>query len=454
MEAANVEASERFHVVAMPYPGRGHINPMMNMCKLLALSDHRLTITFVVTEEWLGLMCSAPEQPQIRFRSIPNVVPSERVRGANFAGFVKAVFTKMEEPFERLLERLERKPSCIIADTYLPWAVEVGKRWNIAVASLWTMSPTMFCILHTLNRHSSLLFLAERGDGRVNHIPGISSFRLADLPLAPAPEDEAVLTIVRESFSWVTKAQCLLFSCSYELEDNTIDSLKAEIQIPVYPIGPSIPLLSLQEGPPKSMDHTQVGYKSWLDSKPRSSVLYVSLGSFLPVSGEQMDEIAAGLRASGVYFLWIARGDAARLQEMSGEMGVVVPWCDQLYVLCHPSVGGFLTHCGWNSTMEGVYAGVLMLTFPLIWDQFPNAKLIVEDWKVGMRLRDKVEEENVVQKQKIAEAVKKLMDLDGDESKEMRRRAEELSATCNRAVEKGGSSHSNIQAFVSEFVHS
>ncbi|RWR76051.1 UDP-glycosyltransferase 87A1 [Cinnamomum micranthum f. kanehirae] len=129
-----------------------------------------------------------------------------------------------------------------------------------------------------------------------------------------------------------------------------------------------------------------------------------------------MDEIAIGLKTSGVRFLWVARGDATRLQELSGDMGLVVPWCDQLRVLCHSAVGGFLTHCGWNSTMESVYAGVPMLTFPIFWDQIPNAKLIVEDWKVGLRLKQENGQKNLVQGQEIAQTVKRFMDLDRDGS--------------------------------------
>lgn len=193
-------------------------------------------------------------------------------------------------------------------------------------------------------------------------------------------------------------------------------------------------------------------YLGWLNSQPNGSVLYVSLGSFLSVSGPQMDEIAIGLHASGVRFLWVSRGDGTHLQEVSGDMGLVVPWCDQLRVLCHSSVGGFLTHCGLNSTMESVYAGVPMLTFPIFWDQIPNAKLIVEDWKIGLRLKQEIGHKNVVRGKEIARMVKRLMDLDGDESKQLRRRAGEVKAACKRAIENGGSSETNLKAFVKEIV--
>lgn len=137
-------------MVALPYPGRGHINPMMNLCKLLVSRStiHDVLITFVVTEEWLGLIGSETMPANIRFATVPNVLPSERVRAADFHGFVEAVSTKLEAPFEQLLDRLELPVSVIIADTYVLCAVPVGNRRNVPVASLWPMSATMFSIMH------------------------------------------------------------------------------------------------------------------------------------------------------------------------------------------------------------------------------------------------------------------------------------------------------------------
>ncbi|KAF8397209.1 hypothetical protein HHK36_016117 [Tetracentron sinense] len=116
------------HVVAMPYPGRGHINPMMNVCKLLASKVPHILITFVVTEEWLGFIRSDPTPTNIRLRSIPNVIPPELVRGADIPGFVEAAMTKMQDPFERLLDRLDAPVTFIVTDTFMVWALAVGNR--------------------------------------------------------------------------------------------------------------------------------------------------------------------------------------------------------------------------------------------------------------------------------------------------------------------------------------
>ncbi|KAH7835083.1 hypothetical protein Vadar_022757 [Vaccinium darrowii] len=137
------------HVVAMPYPGRGHINPMMNLCKLLSSRrHHRILFTFIVTEEWLGLIGSETKPDNIRFITIPNILPSELVRAADMKGFIGAVLTKLEEPFEEVLDRLEAPINVIVADTFLVWALDVRRRRNISVASFWPMPVTVFSMFY------------------------------------------------------------------------------------------------------------------------------------------------------------------------------------------------------------------------------------------------------------------------------------------------------------------
>ncbi|KAL3506766.1 hypothetical protein ACH5RR_032148 [Cinchona calisaya] len=439
------------HILAMPYPGRGHINPMMNLCKILSSkldqkNHHRFFITFIVTEEWLGLIGHEPKPDNIRFATIPNVLPSELVRGVNMRSFVEDIHTKMEEPIEELLDHIEIDKSIrriIIADSLLKWPVDVGNRRNIPVALLWTMSAAAFSIFH----HFELLVenghfpydLPEISKEIVDYIPGISSICKGDLPTVLNIEN---LHKILGTFPCVQRAQYLLFSSIFELEPHIINALKPNFPFPLYSLGPIIPFLNLNKSPSKHKKHD---YFEWLDSQPPNSVLYVSMGSFLPVSSTQNDEIAAVLRESGVKFLWVARGEASRLKEIAGVLGTIIPWCEQLEVLCHPSVGGFWTHCGWNSTMESVFAGVPMLTCPISIDQLPNSKLIVDDWKVGWRVKRKVE--SLPTKGEIAALVNRFMSLDSNDRKEMMTRVKELQDISRRALE-GGSSEVNLNAFL------
>ncbi|XP_051113185.1 UDP-glycosyltransferase 87A2-like [Andrographis paniculata] len=439
------------NVVAVPHPGRGHVNAMLNLSRLLASSaEGKLLITFVVTEEWLGLLSSEEKPPTIRFATIPNVLPSEIGRDADMASFFGSVQTKMEEPFEMLLDRLDAPVSLIIADTFLNWPVELGDRRNIPVALLWPMSTYVFSILYhfdLLVRHGHYPFvLSERGEERLDYIPGIQSIRLADIPAPARLEDSRLLDRILPVFRNVSRAKYLLFNCINELESEAIDALKQELKSQIYTLGPIIPHVNLQK--PSSSPNT---YSDWLDSQPRSSVLYLSLGSYISVSSAQMDEIADGLRESGVRFLWVAREDATRLQERCGDAGKVVQWCEQLRVLCHTAIGGFWTHCGWNSTVEAMYAGVPMIAFPLSADQPTNRKLIVEDWKIGWNAwgaAGAAGEGKVLSSREICRLVRKLMDMEGVERKETMGRVAEVQKACLAAFSDGGSSTANLSAFL------
>ncbi|KAF8037310.1 hypothetical protein BT93_B0271 [Corymbia citriodora subsp. variegata] len=439
------------HVVALPYPGRGHINPMMNVCKLLVSKKPDILITFVVTEEWLGFIGCNPKPANVHFAAVPNVIPSELHRAKNFPAFLEAVFTKLEAPVEQLLDRLELPVAAIIADTYMLWAVRVGKRRNIPVATLWTMSASVFSVLH----HFEMLQqkghfpvdLSERGDEEVDYIPGVAKTRLADLPTIFFGNGRQLLGAVRECIAWVSKADYFLSTSFYELESLALDAIQSQLSAPAYCVGPAIPFLDGDGA-------GDAAYLRWLDAQPGGSVLYVSLGSFLSASEAQMEEMVAGVQDSGVRFLRVARGETSPMESAREEgMGLVVPWCEQLKVLCHPSVGGFWTHCGWNSTLEAIYAGVPMLTCPLFMDQVPNSKQIAEDWKIGLRVNKEAGgggAENLVTRQEIARLVRKLMDVESGEGREMRKRARELREACRRATARGGSSDRNLDAFIGD----
>jgi hypothetical protein len=133
------------NIMAMTFPGHGHINAMMNMSLLLAA--HGAEVTLVVTEEWLDLfLASSPAPPAgIRLRAIPNVIPSEHNRAADHSGFLNAAATKMVAPFEHLLNRLKgQPPAAFLADTYVPWFFGVGNQRGVPVWSLFPMSPSFF----------------------------------------------------------------------------------------------------------------------------------------------------------------------------------------------------------------------------------------------------------------------------------------------------------------------
>ena len=270
--------------------------------------------------------------------------------------------------------------------------------------------------------------------------------------LKPLIHSERTVEYILACISSIRKAQCLLFTTIYELEASVIDSLESLVTCPVYPIGPCIPYMTLENEHTKSNGEApgRIDYFAWLDCQPENSVLYVSLGSFVSVSSSQLDEIALGLATSEVRFLWILREQSTRVRELVGNTnkGMILLWCDQLKVLCHPSVGGFLTHCGMNSTLEAVFAGVPMLTLPLFFDQPINGRLIVEEWKIGVNLRDSTDKDRLIRREEIARAVKRLMASEEAEMKAIRRHALEWKEISHRAVDKGVSSHCNLASLM------
>ncbi|MFS7950781.1 putative indole-3-acetate beta-glucosyltransferase [Helianthus anomalus] len=286
----------------------------------------------------------------------------------------------------------------------------------------------------------SYLFLTERGKEIIDYIPGLSSLTVADIPnIFHGGIGEKFKDSIPKVFG--IKANYVLISTMYELESEAIDALRATLKMPIYTSGPNIPYSQIKPNPSSA----QPIYIKWLDSKPPRTVLYVSLGSFLSVTSAEMAEIAFGLTQSGVNFLWVARGETSHLKEICGENGMVVEWCDQLKVLLHSSIGGFWTHCGWNSVKEGLFSGVPMLTFPILMDQTLNSKMIVKDWKTGWNMRDKV---GVFKRDEIAKIVRDFMDLKSVVRIEMMERANAFSRTCQESVGECGSVNGDLDAFL------
>ncbi|RZC86476.1 hypothetical protein C5167_030554 [Papaver somniferum] len=394
---------KRCHIVVVPFPGRGLINPMMNFCKHLAhkLEDN-IKITFVVTEEWLGILESTPMPSQIHLRPIPNVIPSEFVWSSklDFDSFLEIVLAKMGSPFEHILNTSE-PVTAIVTDFYLIWAISIGNQRNIPVILFWPSPAVVFTVMyHTdllIKNGHSLANVSDCCDEVIDYVPRVSPTRLADMPLFPRVNGPCYPPMV--AFSMLDKVHCLLIATFYEIEPLVTDTLKAILPFPTYTIGPSIPNITATNG------HYQHGVVA-------------------------NDEIST---------------NSPRL---------VVPWCDQLRVLCHSSVGGFWTHCGWNSVMETVYAGVPMITFPFYFDQIPNRKLIADDLEVGIKVTKEFGAKAVVKRDEVEKIVKNFMNTneaeedDVNEAKEMRRRSSELKDKCRRALAKGGSSDTNLDSFI------
>lgn len=224
----------------------------------------------------------------------------------------------------------------------------------------------------------------------------------------------------------------------------------------LWPIGPFIPA-KISE---KKIDHECL---KWLDKQSSNSVILVSFGTTSSFSDEQIEEIATGLERSEQKFIWVVReadkgdifaGDARKQQLPMGfeervrERGIVVrEWAPQMEILGHPSTGGFVSHCGWNSCLESIINGVPIAAWPMHSDQPANAVLIARVLRIGVELESWTRRgDELVAAARVEEVVRRLMA--SPEGDEMRRRARELAKDVKKSVTEGGASCRKIQSFI------
>jgi N-hydroxythioamide S-beta-glucosyltransferase len=193
---------------------------------------------------------------------------------------------------------------------------------------------------------------------------------------------------------------------------------------------------------------------NWLETKPSKSVAYISFGSMVSLTQEQIEEIAFGLKESEVNFLWVLReSEQGKLpkgyKDLIKEKGIIVTWCNQLELLAHDAVGCFVTHCGWNSTLESLSLGVPVVCLPQWADQLPDAKFMEEVWEVGVRPKE--DENGVVKWEEFVLSLKVVME--GERSEVIRKNASEWKKLARDAVSEGGSSDKNIDDFVDQLMN-
>lgn len=192
--------------------------------------------------------------------------------------------------------------------------------------------------------------------------------------------------------------------------------------------------------------------KKWLDTKKNGSVIYISFGSVANLCQDQMEELAYGLMSLNTPFLWVVReSEMSKLPTnfVSENLGknLILNWCCQIETLAHQAIGCFITHCGWNSTLEALAMGVPMVAIPQWTDQTTNAKFIVDVWQIGVRI--KVNEKGVAAREEIEVCVKEVME--GEKGNVIRKNCVKFMECAKEAVDEGGSSDKNIDEFVTSF---
>ncbi|KAI9111369.1 hypothetical protein K1719_017059 [Acacia pycnantha] len=441
------------HVVVVPYPGQGHINPLLQFAKRLASKGVKATV--------------ATTKYTVNSIVAPNVTVEPISDGFDEAGFAQAknvdLFLKSfrsngSKTLSRLMEKFEHSDfpvTCVVYDSFLPWALEVAKRYGVYGAAFFTNSAavcSMFCRIH----YGSLRLPVKMEDLPLS-IPGLPPLNCSDLPsFIRLPESyPAYLAMKLSQFSNVEKADWMFANTFEELESEVVKELYE--MFPAKLIGPMVPSGYLDGRISGDKAYGANLWKplseqciKWLESKPPRSVVYISFGSMVSLTQEQTQELAQGLEETGKHFVWILReSEHTKLpkgfKDSVKEKGLIITWCNQLELLAHEAVGCFVTHCGWNSTLEGLSLGVPMVGVPQWADQLTDAKFVEDVWKVGVRAKE--DEQGTVRKQEIIKCVKMVME--GETSEEIRENVAKWKDLAGEAVGEGGSSDKNIDEFVS-----
>ncbi|XP_021747943.1 LOW QUALITY PROTEIN: UDP-glycosyltransferase 74B1-like [Chenopodium quinoa] len=443
------------HVVVVPYPSQGHINPLLQFAKRLASKGVKATLA--TTKQTMGSISSlrdvAVEAISDGFDDQgPPKVGSEDV-------FLNSFKSNGSSSLARIIESYQNTTfpvTCVVYDAFLPWALDVAKDYGLLGAAFFTNAAAVCAIFCCVG--NGLIELPLRPVEVGCALPKMPLFKGNDLPtFLRKPESyPAYLAMKLRQFSNVDLADWIFCNSFEDLELEITEGIFEKW--PAKLIGPMVPSSYLDgriEG--------DIGYgaslwkplsekcKEWLQNKPKKSVIYISFGSMVSLTQEQMEEIAWALKQSNYYFLWVVRDSQASklpkefLEDVEiTQKGMVVTWCNQLEVLAHEATACFVTHCGWNSTLEGLSLGVPMVGVPQWSDQLPDAKFIEEVWGVGVWAKE--DDKGVVRKEHLSECLKEVME--GERSEEIRENALKWKELSKKAVSDGGSSDNHVEDFV------
>ncbi|EOY05112.1 UDP-glucose:flavonoid 7-O-glucosyltransferase [Theobroma cacao] len=455
------------HFLLVTYPAQGHINPTLQFAKCLIRIGVRVTFTTCVSAR--RRMTKVPSAQGLSFLTFSDGYDDGLKPGDDKDHYMSEFRRRGKENLNDIVvgSDNEGKPvTCIVYSLLLPWAMEVAREHHIPSAMLWIQPATVLDIYYYYFNGYEETIKGQAGESNcLIELPGLPPLASRDLPsfVAASNAYPSALSLFQQQFELLaeeTNARVLV---------NTFDALEPEAlkaieNYKMFAVGPLI--LSTFLGGKDPSDGSFKGdlfqcskdYLQWLDSKPKSTVIYVSFGTMAVLAKQQVEEIARALLASGRPFLWVIRNqkqngeeekeeDKLSCREELEQFGMIVPWCSQVEVLSHPSLGCFVTHCGWNSTLESLVAGVSVVAFPQWTDQGTNAKLIQDVWETGVRVS--ANEEGIVERGEINRCLDLVMG-DGERANELRRTAEKWKDLAREAAKEGGSLDMNLKAFIDD----
>ncbi|MCO5568427.1 hypothetical protein L7F22_022126 [Adiantum nelumboides] len=341
----------------------------------------------------------------IRMVFVEGGCPPEKHAHLATASEAYAAAHDMKGQVEQLLSDImqEQQVAFLLADILLGWASESASKYGLPWVCFWAAAAATFAGFQycaDLAREGKRIPIAENQDGRVTVIDGIPGLPPTPLhDLHRTWDDEGRLIHVALNYFQATdRARCVLLNTFEELEGQVLQALSK--RYPTVAVGPLVPSRYMSDNfhtcPDRRADtipyrtslfKEETACLEWLDKQSPFSVIFISFGSISARTPEQLDELAHGVTASGCPFLWVQRPDISTGSKLGVQQrgnGLVVPWAPQLDVLAHPAIGGFITHCGWNSIMEAVAMGVPMLCWADTGERLSNQRFVVQFWKCGL----------------------------------------------------------------------
>ncbi|XP_010927315.1 scopoletin glucosyltransferase-like [Elaeis guineensis] len=478
--------TQELHILFFPFLAPGHIIPTVDLAKLFASRGVKTTILTTTGNassiqpsiDQANDSCSLRHPIALSLLPLPAAeaglpVGCENVTGIPFTDpdtrfkFITMI-ELLRQPFARVLREL--LPDAVVTDFLLPWTQDIAT--ELAVPRLVFHGTNLFsrCASHCMN-HFKVLESVPAGSAQSFVLPGLPHrIEMRRSQFWDPDKIPGLMVLLDQIKNSEERSYGVVANSYYELEPDYAEHYRKVVGRRVWNVGP-VSLCNRNEmeksrrGDETSIDCNEC--LSWLNTKKPGSVVYVCFGSMYELPIAQIREIAFGLEASDKPFILAVRvvrgNDSDWLPEgfeeevVGRRKGLIIRgWAPQILILNHEAVGGFVTHCGWNSCLEGVSAGVPMITWPMFAEQFFNERLIVDVLKVGVGV-GVVEhagmgaERRVVTGEEIRRAVGRVMD-GGEEAEEMRRRARELAEMARRAVEEGGSSYADVGKLIDELI--
>ncbi|KAE8678462.1 putative UDP-Glycosyltransferase superfamily protein [Hibiscus syriacus] len=448
------------HILAIPYPAQGHVIPLMELSHRLV--DHGFSITFVNTDfnhkrvrDSFG--DRVEDECSIRLVSIPDGMEPGEDR--NHLGKLTDGITNVMPPeLRKLLKKIngvgDDKISYVIADVNMGWALDIAAEFEIPGVAFWPASAFLLALLFSTDKLLDDQVIDEHGtpiNGKnmiqlCPNTPAMHPKNFLWVCLGDLTTQKKIFEFARRNNKAVENVEWLICNTTFDLEPGAF-SLIPEI----LPIGP---LLANNQHEPLTgsfwpEDETCL---KWLDQQRPGSVIYVAFGSFTVFDPIQFQELALGLEHLNRPFLWVVRPDmteGTRCEELYpkgfkarvGSRGKMVGWAPQRAVLAHPSIACFISHCGWNSTVEGLSNRVPFLCWPYFADQFINETYICEIWKIGLSF--KRDEREIITREEIKSKIEQLVN---DES--FKEKALKLKGLVMNSVDENGSSNRIFKNFI------